>query len=72
MEHIVVCNNLHEKEEYVPKFFLCVEKQNFDFSLCTAKMFYKLLIQKLFQPPVSNEYWKEKLNMEETLKLENR
>ena len=28
--------------------------------------------QKLFQPPVSNEYWEEKLNMEETIKLENR
>ena len=68
----IVCNNLHEKGEYVPKFFLCVEKQNFEFSLCTTKMFYKLLIQKLFQPPVSNEYWKEKLNMEETIKLENR
>ena len=35
-------------------------------------MFYKLLIQKLIQPPVSNEYWKEKLNVEETIKLENR
>ena len=49
---------MHEKGEYVPKF---VEKQNFDFSLCTTKMFYKMLIQKLFQPPVSNKYWKENL-----------
>ena len=68
----IVCNNVHEKGEYVQFFFLCVEKQNFDFSLCTTKMFYKMLIQKLFQPPVSNEFQKEKLHVEETLKLVNR
>ena len=48
------CNNVYEKGEYVSNFFFYVEIQKFDFSLCTTKMFYKMLIQKLFQPPVSN------------------
>ena len=48
------------------KKFLFAEKQNFDFSFCSTKMLYKILIEKLFQPFVLNEYWLEKLNVEET------
>lgn len=40
------------------------ENQNIVFSMCTVKIFYKLLIEKLFQYPVSNTFWSEKLNLE--------
>lgn len=40
------------------------ENQNIVFSTCTVKIFYKLLIEKLFQYPVSNTFWCEKLNLE--------
>ena len=48
----IVCNNVHEKGEFVLK-----------------KNWPEMLIQKLFQPLVSNEYSKEKLHVEETKKL---
>lgn len=33
-------------------------------STCTVKLLYKLLTEKLFQYPVSNAFWSEKLYLE--------
>lgn len=45
---------------------VCVncENQNIVLSTCTFKIFNKLLIEKMFQYPVSNTFWSEKLNLE--------
>lgn len=40
------------------------ENQNIVFSMCIVKIFYKLLIEKLFQYFVLNIFWSEKLNLE--------
>lgn len=68
----VVPNNDYSKEVWLPTFLLCVENTNYVFSSCTVKVFYRLLIQKLFNPPKSNEYWLEKLRTNDTKMLDNR
>lgn len=39
------------------------ENQSIVFSTCTVKIFYKLLVHKLFQHPVSNCFGKEQMNI---------
>lgn len=68
----VIQHNVYKKEACLPIFSLCVENTKYDFSSCTVKIFYKLLIQKVFNPPKSNQYWSEKFKTKDTKMLDNR
>ena len=68
----VVQNSVYKKEECLPNFSLCIENVNYDFSSSTVKIFYNLLIQKVFNPPKSNQYWSKKLKTNDTKMLDNR
>lgn len=51
---------------FLADFCVKYENQSIVFSTCTVKIFYKLLIHKLFQHPVSNSFWKEKFNIDDS------
>lgn len=51
---------------FLADFCVKYENQSIVFSTCTVKIFYKLLLHKLFQHPVSNSFWKEKFNIDDS------
>lgn len=46
---------------FIADFCVKYENQTIDFSTCTVQIFYKLLVQKLFQHPVSNIFCKKNI-----------
>ena len=58
-----VDKNEYKRSCFKPDFLILYRDQRIVFHSGTVKVFYNLLVQKMFQEPVSNTYWKNKFNL---------
>ncbi|XP_056018522.1 uncharacterized protein LOC125671368 [Ostrea edulis] len=69
-------NYVHENEYkrtcFQPNFDISYRDQRIVFQSGTVQIFYNLLVQKMFQEPVSNIYWRDKLDMNDKSSIEKR